>query len=84
MLPICGKLFEKLILDEIYDHLVKNNLLIPNHSGFRPGDSTINQLLSITYYIYTAFEEFPFGETRGMKVCSLSSNVVVYRVPSSS
>ena len=48
MLPICGKLFEKLIFDEIYDHLVKNNFLTPNQSGFHPGDSTINQLLSIT------------------------------------
>ena len=64
MLPICGKLFEKLIFDEIYNHLVKNDLLTPNQSGFHPGDSTINQLLSITYYIYTAFEEFPSRETR--------------------
>ena len=95
MLPICGKLFEKLIFDEIYDHLVKNDLLTPNQSGFCPGDSTINQLLSITYCIYTALEEFPSKETRavfldiskafdksGMKVCSLSLNVMVYRVPS--
>ena len=62
-LPICGKLFEKLIFDEIYDNLVKNDLLTPNQSGFHPGDSTINQLLSITYCIYTAFEEFPSRET---------------------
>ena len=66
MLSICGKLFEKLIFDEIYDHLVKNDLLTPNQSGFCPGDSTINQLLSITYCIYTAFEEFPSRETRAV------------------
>ena len=96
MLPICGKLFEKLTFDEIHDHLMKNDLLTPNQSGFCPGDSTVNQLLSITHCIYTAFEEFPFKETRavfldiskafnksGMKVCSLSLNVMVYRVPSS-
>ena len=64
MLPICGKLFEKLIFNEIYDHLVKNDFLTPNQSGFRPADSTIDQLLSITYCIYTAFEEFPSGEMR--------------------
>ena len=64
ILPICGKLFEKLIFDEIYDHLVKNDLLIPNQSRFRPGDCTINQLLSITHYIYTAFEEFLSREMR--------------------
>ena len=66
MLPICGKLFEKLIFDEIYDHLVKNDLLTPNQSGFRPGDSTINQLLSITYCMCTASEEFPSRETRAV------------------
>ena len=63
MLPICGKLFEKLILDEVYDHLVKNDLLTPDQSGFCPGDSSINQLLSITHCIYTASEKFPSRET---------------------
>ena len=66
MLPICAKLFEKLIFDKVYDHLVKNDLLTPKQSGFHPGDSTINQLLSVTYCIYTAFEEFPSGETRAV------------------
>ena len=28
------------------------------NSGFRPGDSTINQLLSITTDIYEAFESY--------------------------
>ena len=66
MIPVCGKLFEKLISDDIYNHVVKNDLLTPNQSGFHPGDSTINQLLSITYCIYTAFEGFPSGETRAV------------------
>ena len=59
LLPICRKIFEKLIFDTIYEHLCVNNLLTPNQSGFRPGDSTINQLISITHSINTAFEEFP-------------------------
>ena len=33
----------------------KNNLLFPNHSGFRPGNSCINQLLSINHEILSAF-----------------------------
>ena len=45
---------------------MKNDLLAPNQSGFRPGGSTINQLLSTTYCIYTAFEEFPSRETRAV------------------
>ena len=56
LLPICGKIFEKIIFDEIYEHLTANKLLSDRQSGFRPGDSTINQLLSITHDIYNAFE----------------------------
>ena len=37
LLPICGKIFEKLIFNE-------NELISPNQSGFKPGDSCINQL----------------------------------------
>ena len=34
----------------------KNNLLSPNQSGFRPGDSCINQLLLIYHEILSAFD----------------------------
>ena len=40
--------------------------MTPSQSGFHPGDSTINQLLSITHKIYSAFEEFPTRETRAV------------------
>ena len=66
ILPICGKIFEKLIFDAIYQYLCENQLLTPSQSGFRPGDSTVNQLLSITHRIYSAFEEFPSRETRAI------------------
>ena len=66
LLPICRKIFEKLIFDKIYEYLGENKLLTPNKSGFRPGDSTVNQLLSITHKIYSAFEEFPSRETRAV------------------
>ena len=33
LLPICGKVFEKIIFDEIYTHLQENNLLSPRQSG---------------------------------------------------
>ena len=56
LLPICGKIFLKIIFDEIYEHLTVNKLLYDKQLGFRPGDSTINQLLSITHDIYNAFE----------------------------
>ena len=52
------------MFDATYEHLCANQLLKPNQSGFRPGDSTVNQLLSITHQIYSALEEFPSRETR--------------------
>ena len=66
LLPILGKIFEKLLFDKVYSHLCENGLLTQNQSGFRPGDSTINQLLSITHKIYRAFEEILSKETRSV------------------
>ena len=64
LLPICGKIFEKILFDNIYAYLDDNGLLSKNQSGFRPGDSTINQLLSITNDIYESFEKN--AETRAI------------------
>ena len=50
----------------MYEFLSKNNLLTPKQSGFRPGDSTINQLLSITNEIHKAFDKYPSRETRAI------------------
>ena len=66
LLPIFGKIFEKLLFDAIYCHLCDNNLLTQNQLGFRPGDSTINQLLAITHKIYSGFEASPSKETRAV------------------
>ena len=32
-------------------------MISPNQSGFRPGDSCVNQLLAITHKIYKSFDE---------------------------
>ena len=45
LLPICGKILEKIIFNNLYSYLHTNNLITKNQSGFRPGDSTTNQLL---------------------------------------
>ena len=37
-------------------YFLNNNLISPKQSGFRPGDSCINQLLSITLDIFTSLE----------------------------
>ena len=56
LLPIFGKILEKLMYDSLYSHFVTNELLNPNQSGFRRGDSTVNQLISITHTIFNAFD----------------------------
>ena len=66
LLPIFGKIFEKLMFDAIYSHLCKNSLLSQHQLGSRPGDSTVNQLLSITNDIYKDFEEVSSREMRAI------------------
>ena len=51
LLPICSKIFERFLFNELYE-LFNENDLSSNQSGFRPGDLCINQLLSITHEKY--------------------------------
>ena len=55
-LPICGKIFEKIIFNNLYNYITANNLITKNQSGFQPGDSTTNQLLYFVNEIHEAFE----------------------------
>ena len=57
LLPICSKSFDRLIYNEIFTFFTENNLISPNQSGFRPGNSCINQLLTITHEIYKSSDE---------------------------
>ena len=41
----------------MFGFLIENNLISSNQSGFKPGDSCINQLLSITHEIYKSFDD---------------------------
>ena len=54
---MCGKIFQRLIYNVMHDLLSNNNLLSPNQSGFRSGDSCINQLLSFNNEILNAFDK---------------------------
>ena len=45
LLPIFGSILEKLMYDSLYSHFVSCDLRNSNQSGFRPGDSTVNQLI---------------------------------------
>ena len=66
LLPNCGKLFEKIIFTNLNGYLNENNLLTKNQSGFRPGDSTTNQLLYLLNEIHEAFENSKSLEIRAV------------------
>ena len=56
LLPIFGKFFERIIYNNIFEYLTTNKLISDNQSGFKPGDSCVNQLLSITHEIYHSLD----------------------------
>ena len=41
----------------MYEFFTENNLISPNQSGFKPGDSCINQLLSIIHKNCKSFDD---------------------------
>ena len=65
LLPICGKIFERILYNRLFLYLESNNLLTPHQSGFRPNDSCIYQLLSIVHNIYSDFDHNASLEVRG-------------------
>ena len=66
LLPICGKIFEKLVFDSLYPYLVSNNLITKNQSGFIPKDSCTNTLLFLINEIHEAFEDPKSLEVRAV------------------
>ena len=55
-LPICGKVFERLIYNSLFEFFIENELISSDQSGFKPDDSCINQHLLITHQIYKSFD----------------------------
>ena len=66
LLPVFGKIFEKVMYNSLFKYFQQHNLLSENQSGFRSGDSCISQLLAITHGIYKCFDGDPSIETRGV------------------
>ena len=59
LLPVPGKIFEKILYYNMYEFFKENNLISPDKSVFKLGDSCLNQLLSITDKIYKSFDNGP-------------------------
>ena len=57
LLPICGKIFERLINSSLFQFFIKHDLISSNQSGFKPDAFCINQVLSITHEIYKSFDD---------------------------
>ena len=45
------------MFNEMFQFFIENKLISTSQSGFKPGNSCINQLLSITHEIYSSFDE---------------------------
>ena len=59
LLPICGKVFEKIVFKHLYNYFVSIN-----QSCFRPRDSTENQLIDLINDIHKSFDNRNCLETR--------------------
>ena len=66
LLPIFGKIFEKVIYKNLFDYFHHNKFLSEHQSGFRSGDSCISQLIAITHELYKSFDGTPSLDTRGV------------------
>ena len=66
LLPIFAKIFEKIVFKNLYNFLTSNNLITRNQSGFTPGDSGTNQLLSLIHDVHSAFDDNSCLEVRSV------------------
>jgi hypothetical protein len=60
LLSAVGKVFERIVLKEVFDNLISNNLLYKFQSGFIPGHSTVHQLMEIYYRLCMSLDDHCF------------------------
>ena len=65
LLSNIGKVFERVVFKHLYKFCLENNLLTWRNSGYKPLDSSINQLIYVAHNIYKALE-------KGEDVCFVS------------
>ena len=69
ILPTLGKLLERLVHDQLYNHLAVNNLLSKCQSGFRRGHSTGTCIVD---FLHTIYMEADGGGASGVLFLDLS------------
>ena len=57
LLDSLSEIAEKIVFVRLYDFLLEVYFLNPLQPGFRPGDSTVNQLIYLVHMIYDALEQ---------------------------
>ena len=45
------------IYNNLFEYFIENDLISHNQSGFKPGDSYKNQLISLTHEMYQYFDD---------------------------
>jgi hypothetical protein len=65
LLSNLGKLFERIVFKVLYAYCKMHGLLTWRNSGYKPFDSTVNQLINIVHIIYEALD-------KGQDVCFIS------------
>ena len=65
LLPNLGKVFERAVFNHLYKYCQDNGLLTWRNSGYKPLDSSVNQLVYIAHKIYQSLEN-------GEDVCFVS------------
>ena len=66
LLPLFAKVFERIVFKNLYKFLKENDLITKNQSGFTPGDSGTNQLISLVHDIHSAFDDNRCLEVRSI------------------
>ena len=56
LLLLFAKMFERILFSNMYNHLISNNLLTKNQSGFRPGDSVTIQLIFVVDKMHSSLD----------------------------
>ena len=56
LLPVSSKIFGRLLCGSMFKLFTENNSISLNQLGFKPGDSCVNQLLSITHQIFKSLD----------------------------
>ena len=56
ILSLFAKIFERILFSNMYNHLISNNLLTKNQSGFQPRDSVTNQLIFLVDKMHSSLD----------------------------